>query len=135
MLQHYILYTLAFFSNAFCRSYNYSDGNYATVHKPDRFHGADENPYDYVAPRSGYQRQQQPPAAHQSHYAKPFTGSSGQQNRGANPGRYFENQIYMDTKELEKMKSIQNQSQSDHRGNQDYYPRDPGYVSPGDRPR
>jgi hypothetical protein len=41
----------------------------------------------------------------------------------------------MDTKELEKMKSIQNQSQNDHRGNQDYYPRDPGYVSPGDRPR
>jgi hypothetical protein len=55
----YALYTSAF-SNAFCRSYNYNDGNYATVHKPDRFHGADENPYDYVAPRSGYQRQQQP---------------------------------------------------------------------------
>lgn len=115
-----------------CRSYNYSDSSpYATVHKPDRFHG-DENPYDYVVPRSGYQRQQQPPPPHQSHYAKPNVGNV---NRGSNSGRYFENQIYMDTKEIAKMNSIQNQGPSDLRGNQDYYSRDPGYVSPGDRPR
>ncbi|VDI00274.1 Hypothetical predicted protein [Mytilus galloprovincialis] len=37
----------------------------------------------------------------------------------------------MDTKDLEKLKSVQ----PDHRGNQEYYSRDPGYVSPGDRPR
>ncbi|XP_063437039.1 tight junction protein ZO-1-like isoform X2 [Mytilus trossulus] len=111
------------------RSYNYNDGSaYATVNKPDRYH-SDENPYDYVVPRSGYPRQQQTaPPPHQSHYAKPFTGSP---NRGGNSGRYFENQIYMDTKDLEKLKSVQ----PDHRGNQEYYSRDPGYVSPGDRPR
>ncbi|CAC5411802.1 TJP1 [Mytilus coruscus] len=111
------------------RSYNYNDGSaYATVNKPDRYH-SDENPYDYVVPRSGYPRQQQTaPPPHQSHYAKPFTGSP---NRGVNSGRYFENQIYMDTKDLEKLKSVQ----PDHRGNQEYYSRDPGYVSPGDRPR
>ncbi|CAG2194355.1 TJP1 [Mytilus edulis] len=111
------------------RSYNYNDGSaYATVNKPDRYHN-DENPYDYVVPRSGYPRQQQTaPPPHQSHYAKPFTGSP---NRGGNSGRYFENQIYMDTKDLEKLKSVQ----PDHRGNQEYYSRDPGYVSPGDRPR
>ncbi|VDI00275.1 tight junction protein 1 [Mytilus galloprovincialis] len=41
------------------RSYNYNDGSaYATVNKPDRYHN-DENPYDYVVPRSGYPRQQQ----------------------------------------------------------------------------
>ena len=145
---------------------NYSDANsnYAVVNKiktnqqqPNSY--GDENPYDYVAPRSAYQQRQGPPVQTQSHYSRPPQGpdSPGQDsayNRHGQPHpghesaygrqgpppsgvtRSFGNQIYMDTHELQKLKAAQEQPRAGHHGNHDNYAtRDSGFTSPADRPR
>ncbi|XP_033725435.1 tight junction protein ZO-1-like isoform X4 [Pecten maximus] len=137
------------------RSYNYTDSsNYAVVNKiktgnmrspPSHdYHDSSENPYDYVAPRSTYQRQPQGNERMMtSHYARPYVAQdagnpephSDRGQRSAGAQRMFVNQMYMDHQELQRLKAQQDGGNNGHPGNMDGYSRDPGYPSAADRPR
>lgn len=101
------------------------------------YHDQNENPYDYVAPRSTYQRQGNERQI-ASHYARPYVttqqdSANFDPDRGQRSQRMFVNQMYMDHQELQRMKAAQDGGASGLHSNPEGYSRDPGY--PSDHPR
>ena len=87
-----------------------------------------ENPYDYVAPRSNYQQRSQPgntQPSQNSQYARPYIPDKHSREGSYDRGRTFMNQIYMDHQELEKLRNQESANLL----------RDSGYPSPDSRPR
>ncbi|XP_056002906.1 tight junction protein ZO-1-like isoform X5 [Ostrea edulis] len=123
------------------RAYNYADPNgFPTQDKKHQYNEQNENPYDYVAPRQNMSRTRTSPNQN-AVYARPYVSPDkhvreGSYDRGRSRegsydrGRSFMNQIYMDTEQLQKLRSRQENVSPGHHGQRDAAPtRDSGYPS------
>ncbi|KAK3595450.1 hypothetical protein CHS0354_003441 [Potamilus streckersoni] len=131
------------------RAYNYSE---VTRRPPEKYknippdqgypdqnlpsHKDREDPYEYVAPR----RLQGGTSGAPQRYANRPLNSDNYGHEATWHGRSFSNEMYMDHREIERLKATQESGYQGDKGagyhsDRDVFPRDSEYPSPNDHPR